>query len=175
MAAPHVSPAVQSGAPITGAPIPGTLIALIQVGLLSAAWCALHSFFVSLTWHRLVARAAPGVQAVNRLAFVLCSTASLLALLVWFHRHPARPLWDWPPALAPVRWAGLAAAGLLFWLGARAHDNRVFLGLAQMRSRKGQTARHDPPRTRAVSWPGSGTPGTRGPCSSSCSAGPSPT
>jgi len=118
---------------------------LVQVGLLSAAWCALHSFFVSLTWHRLVGRAGPGVQAVNRLVFVLFSTATLLALLVWIHRHPTRLWWDWPPLLVPVRWAGLAAAGLLFWLGARAHDGRAFLGLDQVRSRRGRDARHDPP------------------------------
>ncbi|MBK9471385.1 MAG: hypothetical protein IPO18_03755 [bacterium] len=32
-----------------------------------------------------------------------------------------------------ARWLGLAEAAFLFWAGARAYDNRHFLGLAQMR------------------------------------------
>lgn len=125
--------------------------ALLEVGLLAAAWCLLHSFFISLTWRRVLDRLPPRVRVWDRLVFVVCSTASLAALMILVHRHPARLLWDWPPLLVPVRWAGLAVAGLLFWLGARAHDGRAFLGLPQLRAAVGPApSRHPPLRAGGI-------------------------
>lgn len=103
----------------------------LQAALATAAWCALHSAFVSHRWRRWVDRNLPSYRPWQRLVYVAASTASLGLLALWVRTLPETLLWDWTGAWRWVRWLGLAEAGLLFWLGARAYDGRGFLGLRQ--------------------------------------------
>jgi protein-S-isoprenylcysteine O-methyltransferase Ste14 len=51
--------------------------------------------------------------------------------MLWLRTLPETTLWAWTGAWRWIRWMGLAEAGVLFWLGAAAHDGRFFLGLRQ--------------------------------------------
>lgn len=118
---------------------------LTLTALAAAAWCALHSLLI-----------APGIEAWlkqrlgerfawSRLAYNLISAVTLLAVLLFIHRLPADPLWRWHGLWQIPRTAFLVAALWLGWLGARSHDNGVFLGLRQIRdARAGRTPA--PPR-----------------------------
>ena len=103
----------------------------LQAALAAAAWCALHSAFVSHRWRRLVERNLPSFRPWRQLVYVGASAASFGLLALWLRTLPETVLWTWTGVWRWVRWLGLAEAGLLFWLGARAHDGGAFLGLRQ--------------------------------------------
>jgi protein-S-isoprenylcysteine O-methyltransferase Ste14 len=106
---------------------------LLQVGLWTALWCLWHSLLATHRWRELVRRLFPRWHVFSRVLYVVGSTLSLAALLVWLRSLPEQPLWNWTGVWALARWLGLAEAAFLFWAGARAYDNRHFLGLAQLR------------------------------------------
>ena len=106
---------------------------LVAVAAWTAAWCVLHSLLATHGWRDLVRRLFPRWHVFSRLAYVAASTLTLAALLAWLRTLPQQVLWAWPGWWAAARWLGLAEAAFLFWAGARAYDNRHFLGLAQAR------------------------------------------
>lgn len=106
---------------------------LPAVVLWTALWCLWHSLLATHRWRDLVRRLFPRWHAFSRVAYVLGSTATLVVLLAWLRAQPERVLWEWSGPWALARWLGLAEAAFLFWAGARAYDNRHFLGLAQLR------------------------------------------
>ncbi|MBK8167195.1 MAG: hypothetical protein IPK64_14740 [bacterium] len=101
--------------------------------LWTALWCAFHSLLATHRWRDLVRRLFPRWHAFSRVLYVLGSTVTLAVLLAWLRALPERVLWDWPGPWSLARWLGLAEAFFLFWAGARAFDNRHFLGLSQLR------------------------------------------
>ncbi|HPF69210.1 MAG TPA: hypothetical protein PLQ13_00950 [Candidatus Krumholzibacteria bacterium] len=103
----------------------------LQAALATALWCALHSVFVTHRWRRFVEGSLPSYRPWQRLAYVAASGLSFLVLALWLRALPDRTLWTWSGAWRWVQLAGLAEAGLLFVLGARAYDGRAFLGLRQ--------------------------------------------
>jgi protein-S-isoprenylcysteine O-methyltransferase Ste14 len=118
---------------------------------LTAVWCVLHSLFVTHWWRRFLRRHFPRRHVFDRLAYVTGSTVSLGVLMWWLRGLPATTLFDWPGWWAPLRWLGLAAALLMFYLGARGYDGRFFLGLSQVRHfLQGNAAGEPPFRTEGV-------------------------
>ena len=106
---------------------------LFRVGLWTALWCFGHSLLATHRWLDLVRRLFPRWHVFSRVLYVAGSTLSLGALFVWLHSLNEKMLWEWTGVWALARWLGLAEAAFLFWAGARAYDNRHFLGLAQLR------------------------------------------
>ncbi|MBK7701540.1 MAG: hypothetical protein IPI34_00955 [bacterium] len=114
--------------------------ALAQITLVAAAWCVLHSLLIAPGLESRLRRRLGPRAAWSRLAYNLVATVTLLAALLFFHRLPADPLWRWHGLWQISRAALMVAALWLGWLGARAHDNAVFLGLRQIRdARAGRT------------------------------------
>jgi protein-S-isoprenylcysteine O-methyltransferase Ste14 len=103
----------------------------LQAALATAIWCVLHSVFVTHRWDRVVARHLPSYRPWQRLAYVGASAATFGLLALWLRVLPETTLWEWNGVWRWARWLGLAEAGMLFWLGARAFDGRTFLGLRQ--------------------------------------------
>jgi protein-S-isoprenylcysteine O-methyltransferase Ste14 len=123
----------------------------LQAAALSAAWCVLHSVFVTHRWRRFVDGSLPTLAPWRRLLYVTASTASFGAVALWIRTLPEQVLWTWDGAWAWIRWLGLAEAGLLFVLGARAYDGRAFLGLRQAADHlAGRTPRKAPLRTDGI-------------------------
>jgi protein-S-isoprenylcysteine O-methyltransferase Ste14 len=104
----------------------------LQVALATAAWCFFHSFFITHFWRDTVCRRFPRCAVYNRLVYVTASTLSLGVWFWWVRTLPQTVVWDWSGWWQVVRVIGLVEAGVLFWLGARAHDGRSFLGLRQI-------------------------------------------
>jgi protein-S-isoprenylcysteine O-methyltransferase Ste14 len=117
----------------------------LQAALATALWCVGHSLFITHRWQAFLRRRAPRVRPWERLVYVAWATLSLGVLVLWLRGLPARPLWDWHGPWQVPRWAGLGAAGLLFWLGARGYDGRGFLGLRQIRDHRAGRVPRDPP------------------------------
>jgi protein-S-isoprenylcysteine O-methyltransferase Ste14 len=99
----------------------------------TALWCLWHSLLATHRWRALVQRLFPRWHAFSRVIYVLGSTLTLAVLMAWLRSVPEQVLWEWKGPWALARWLGLAEAAFLFWAGARAFDNRHFLGLAQLR------------------------------------------
>ena len=72
--------------------------ALSHAALATAAWCALHSVFVSHAWQRLVECNLPSFRPWQRLVYVGASTASFGLLALWLRTLPETVLWDWTGA-----------------------------------------------------------------------------
>jgi protein-S-isoprenylcysteine O-methyltransferase Ste14 len=109
------------------------MLDLTLTALVAAAWCALHSLLIAPGIEAWQKQRLGGRAAWSRLAYNLLAAVTLLAVLLFFHRHPAIPLWRWHGLWQLPRAALLTAALWLGWLGARSHDNAVFLGLRQIR------------------------------------------
>jgi protein-S-isoprenylcysteine O-methyltransferase Ste14 len=107
--------------------------ALAQIALAAAAWCTLHSLLIAPGIETRLRRRLGPHAVWYRLAYNLLAAVTLLAAFLYFHRHPATPLWSWHGLWQIPRAALLVAALWLGWLGARAHDNAAFLGLRQLR------------------------------------------
>ncbi len=107
---------------------------LVWTAVLTTLWCVGHSALISHTVRDRVRALFPRYHAFDRIVYVLFSTASLALLFVWLRTLPNQMLWDWPGWWAWVRWAGMAEAMLLFWLGSRCYNGRTLLGLTQMRA-----------------------------------------
>ena len=103
----------------------------LPAALVAALWCAAHSLFITHRWQRLVRRRLPRWRAFERLIYVLASTCSFIAMMLWLRSLPARTIWAWEDDWVIVRRLGLALAILLFFLGARVFDGRAFLGVRQ--------------------------------------------
>jgi len=106
---------------------------IVSVTLVAALWCTVHSLLIARGFERRLRRVLGPRAAWHRLVYNLFSAATLLWCWTVFRRHPGAPLWDWPGLWQAPRWAGLALAAWLGWLGLRAHDNQAFLGLRQVR------------------------------------------
>jgi len=106
---------------------------LLLVGVWTSLWCVWHSLLATHRWREWVRRLFPRWHVFSRALYVAGSTLTLAVLMVWILSLPERMLWDWTGVWAYARWLGLAEAAFLFWTGLRAHDNRHFLGLSQLR------------------------------------------
>lgn len=106
---------------------------LLQVGLATALWCALHSLLITHRWRDALRRRWPRHHLLWRLVYVTGSTVTFAAGALWVRTLPERLLWDWPGPWQIVRWAGIAAGAFFLVAGSRAHDGRAFLGLRQWR------------------------------------------
>jgi len=104
---------------------------LILVAVWTTVWCLGHSWFVSHTWRGLVRRYFPRYHVFSRLVYVVFSTLSLGALMLWIRTLPSVTLFAWPGWWSWLRWLGVTEAVFLFWLGTRSYDNRSFLGVTQ--------------------------------------------
>lgn len=118
---------------------------LAAVVLWASLWCLWHSLLATHRWRGLVRRLFPRWHVFSRALYVLGSAATLVALLAWLRTLPERVLLEWSGPWALARWLGLAEAAFLFWAGARAYDNRHFLGLAQLRDHAAGRAPAEPP------------------------------
>jgi protein-S-isoprenylcysteine O-methyltransferase Ste14 len=118
---------------------------LLHVGLWSAVWCAGHSLFVTHWWRDTVRRLFPRWHVFSRAVYVTSSTVSLGALFLWLRTLPETTLFAWEGIWSWLRWLGLAEAAFLFWAGARAYDNRRFLGLTQVVEYMAGRPAADPP------------------------------
>jgi len=127
------------------------MIPLLGTGLTAALWCGLHSVFVAHFWRDWLQRTFPAHYRLFRILYVTASTVTLGGLLVGWHTLPAARLWSWDGPWALLRYAGLATAGVLFILGARAFDGRAFLGLRQLSDHLARRPAADPPfRTAGI-------------------------
>lgn len=124
---------------------------LLEVGLACGLWCFFHSLLVTHWWDRLLRRLLPRAHVLGRFAYVVFSTVTLVWLMLWIRSLPELTLWSWPRWWAVPRWTGLLLAALLFQQGARAFDNRTFLGLAQLRAwLRGETQPEPPFRQTGI-------------------------
>jgi protein-S-isoprenylcysteine O-methyltransferase Ste14 len=106
---------------------------LIWTAILTALWCVGHSAPITHAWRDRIRTLFPRYHVLDRIIYVIYSTATLALLFVWLRTLPEQMLWDWPGGWTWVRWAGLFEAALLFWLGSRSYNGRSFLGLTQVR------------------------------------------
>ncbi len=118
---------------MTTAPAAADAGVLLRVALWTALWCAFHSLLATHRWRALVQRLFPRWHAFSRVAYVAASTVTLALLLAWLRALPQQRLFEWEGMWAFARWLGLLEAAFLAWAGARAYDNRHFLGLSQVR------------------------------------------
>jgi len=111
--------------------------------LYTALWCLGHSLPITpAVRRRLTARWPQRYPAVERLLYVLFSTATLIWLMAWWRQQPAVTLWAWSGPWAALRGAALLASATLFVLGARSYNGAAFLGLTQLRAAR----RNQPPQ-----------------------------
>jgi len=102
------------------------------VGLTATLWSFLHSLFITHSWRRWQQRVFPALEPFSRLIYVVFSTLSLGAAFYWWRTLPETMLLDWTGSWQVLRWVGIVTALVFFALGARAYDNRAFLGLSQL-------------------------------------------
>jgi len=117
---------------------------LALTALAAALWCALHSLLIAPGIEAPLRRRLGPLAPWSRLAYNLLAAVTLLAVLSFFHRAPADPLWRWHGLWQLLRAALLAAAAWLAWQGARAHDNAEFLGLRRLRDARTGNAPEPP-------------------------------
>lgn len=124
---------------------------LLQIGLMASLWCFFHSLFVSHWWRNYLQIRFPRHHLLARIIYVLFSTVTLVALLLWVRSTPQNMLWDWPGWWGWIRWAGLALSGVFIILGARSFDNRAFLGIRQFADFfKGKVPKSPPFKTNGI-------------------------
>ncbi len=105
---------------------------LLFVGLTAALWSFFHSLMITHSWRRWQDTTLPALVPFSRLIYVVFSTLSLAAIFYWWRTLPQTLLWDWSGPWQILRLAGLTIALVFFTLGARAYDNRAFLGIRQV-------------------------------------------
>ena len=106
---------------------------LIWTAVLTTLWCVGHSVPITHAARNRVRELFPRYHALDRILYVIYSTATLALLFAWLRTLPEQTLWDWPGIWRWLRWAGIFEAALLFWLGLRSYNGRTFLGLTQLR------------------------------------------
>lgn len=106
----------------------GTLTILAATAL----WCALHTLLLGDATAGVLRRFGPRTAAWHRLLYNGFAGLSLLPLLQLYRSHPGRLLWAWHGLWQLPRLLLLLAAAALLVAGARAYDNRTFLGLRQL-------------------------------------------
>jgi protein-S-isoprenylcysteine O-methyltransferase Ste14 len=105
---------------------------LVDLGIVWAAWGALHSGMISIAAHRWVERRAPWLAAYYRLAFNAVSVASIIPVIAYQLSLDGRPVFAWPGAWIIAKYAMWLAAAALFALGARQYDLLRVAGLRQV-------------------------------------------
>ena len=117
---------------------------VLSVIVIATLWCTLHSLLITHACERWIERVCGPKAAWYRVVYNLFSGATLLWCWLEFRQRPGDTLWAWHGLWQVPRLAGLAVAAWLGWLGVRAHDNEVFLGLRQVRDmRRGRKS--EPP------------------------------
>lgn len=106
---------------------------LLMVGLLSVAWCVMHSGLISRTVDAWLLKRLGAKYAFVRLGYVVSSTAGFAVVLWYAGRLEAATLFRWEGTWAVARWTGLAAGLAVFFLGTRVYNNYYFLGFRQIR------------------------------------------
>lgn len=104
---------------------------LVILGIVWAAWGALHSGMISIAAHRWVERRAPRLAPYYRLAFNAVSVAAIIPVVAYQLSLESRPVFAWPGAWVVVKYAMWLAAAALFALGARGYDLLRVAGLRQ--------------------------------------------
>lgn len=107
---------------------------IVSVIIVAVAWCILHSVLITRAFERWVHTYCGRLSAWYRLSYNLISMATLAWCWLEFRERPGEFLWAWHGWWQIPRLAGLALAVWFMWLGVRAHDNRAFLGLRQVKA-----------------------------------------
>jgi methanethiol S-methyltransferase len=106
---------------------------IVSVVIVAVAWCTLHSVLITRSFERGIRTRCGRLAAWHRLSYNLISVATLAWCWLEFRERPGDYLWGWHGWWQIPRLAGLALAAWFGWLGVRAHDNRAFLGLRQIK------------------------------------------
>jgi protein-S-isoprenylcysteine O-methyltransferase Ste14 len=106
---------------------------LIVLGIATAAWCALHSTLIGSRWTAWLEARLGERYRFYRIAFNAIALATLVPVLMLERALGGPLLVGGGPTGLVVRAGLLAAAGVLFALGAREYDMKSFLGTRQLR------------------------------------------
>jgi protein-S-isoprenylcysteine O-methyltransferase Ste14 len=114
--------------------------ALIELALVWIAWCVLHSVLVAGPVRRFLERWLGKRARAYRLLYNLFALVTLVPvfLFAWSVSGPAD--FDWWGASLPVSVLLFLLSLALFRAGARAYDLSTFLGVRQLRNRRGGSA-----------------------------------
>ena len=107
----------------------------LALTLIWAAWCVVHSVLISRSLTTRLAAAMPRLYSYYRLLYVVFSVVSIAPPLWYQSTVPAVLFFSWPFPWNVLRWLGILAGVAVIYAGARRYDQRVFFGLAQIRSR----------------------------------------
>jgi protein-S-isoprenylcysteine O-methyltransferase Ste14 len=118
---------------------------ILTIFMATALWCALHTVLLGEATAGVLRRFGPRTAAWHRLLYNGFAGLTLLPLLHLYRSHPGRLLWAWHGLWQIPRLFLLLAAAALLVAGARAYDNRSFLGLRQLDAAR--TGRSAPPGT----------------------------
>ncbi len=121
---------------------------ILSVIIIATLWCTVHSLLITHACERWLEHLCGPRAAWHRLVYNLFSTATLLWCWLEFRQRPGETLWVWDGLWQAPRFAGLAVAAWLGWLGVRAHDNAVFVGLGQIRDLRAGRASEPPMLSR---------------------------
>jgi protein-S-isoprenylcysteine O-methyltransferase Ste14 len=105
---------------------------LVNLGIVWAAWGALHSGMISIAAHRWVERRARWLAAYYRIAFNAVSIAAIIPVIAYELSPRGRPVFGWPGAWVIGKYAMWLAAATLFVLGAMQYDLLRVAGLRQV-------------------------------------------
>ena len=104
--------------------------------ILALAWsgcCALHSAMISEATIRVLKRRLGALFRYYRLFFNFVALATFIPVALYTRSVVGDPLFVWRNAgLAPVRYALVACAVLLFVAGARHYSLKQFIGIGQL-------------------------------------------
>jgi protein-S-isoprenylcysteine O-methyltransferase Ste14 len=108
---------------------------MLQLVILWALWCCLHSFLISNRAHRVASSLLGRWNRYYRLAYNIFATISLLPILYYQYLLTSEPLFSWHGPWRILQILLLAYAAVLFYLGAKVYDLDFFLGLRQIREK----------------------------------------
>lgn len=112
---------------------------LVVLGLLTTAWCVLHSVLIARGWTAFLEARLGTHYRFYRVAYNVVALLTLVPVVIFERRLDGPLLWDGSPTGSAVRVALLAVAVLLFVLGALEYDLRSFLGTRQLLGGGGKT------------------------------------
>lgn len=110
---------------------------LIYLALSWIVFCVLHSALISMPLAAWLNRLRPGWERYERLVYNVIALITLIPPLYISFAYPGDPLFSWGGWLRLVQFGLGVTAILLFMGGSRQFDTSRFLGLRQLREKKG--------------------------------------
>ena len=104
---------------------------LLLLGVLCVVWCVLHSLLINPRVDEWLRSRLGSGYVFTRLGYVVFSSISVLALLIYARSLPSRMIFPFEGIMAVVRWLGLALAIMIFFVAARGYDHHYFFGFRQ--------------------------------------------